>query len=146
MDHQKWSRTKKTSEKITRSDTAHRSNTSRQHHTTHVLSFVSRLHPVAWFFIGIAFLLLSALGSLFLHVKMDQNSFKMATIQTNIGVLTQNVQDDQTILDKDQYDLPNKAQRLGMVLGSNAITINLSKPVGTPVNKGATNVLEPNQT
>ena len=70
--------------------------------------------------------------------------FKMATIQTNIGVLTQNVQDEQTILDKDQYDLPNKAQKLGMILGSNAITINLSKPVGTPVNKGATNVLEPN--
>ncbi|MBO7665515.1 MAG: hypothetical protein J6S33_03160 [Aeriscardovia sp.] len=109
------------------------------------LGAVARVSAGTWLAVAVVAMVLSLGASLLLHVKMDQDSFTMASVQTNIGMLTQDVQDEQTALNKEEYSLPQKAEQMGMVLATNSITINLAKPLGTPINPGYTNVLLPNQ-
>ena len=113
---------------------------------TRFLGAVARVSAGTWLAVAVVAMVLSLGASLLLHVKMDQDSFTMAFVQTNIGMLTQDVQDEQTTLNKEEYSLPQKAEQMGMVLATNSITINLAKPLGTPINPGYTNVLLPNQT
>ncbi|MBQ5557023.1 MAG: hypothetical protein IIT36_00190 [Aeriscardovia sp.] len=110
------------------------------------LGIVARVSVGTWLAIAVVAMVLSLGASLLLHVKMDQDSFTMASLQTTIGVLTQDVQDEQIALNKEEYSLPQKAEQMGMVLATNSITINLAKPLGTPINPGYTNVLLPNLT
>ena len=110
------------------------------------LGAVARVSAGTWLAVAVVAMVLSLGASLLQHVKMDQDSFTMASVQTNIGMLTQDVQDEQTALNKEEYSLPQKAEQMGMVLATNSITINLAKPLGTPINTGYTNVLLPNQT
>jgi len=85
------------------------------------------LRPFLRFGIGIAFLGVSLVGSLLLRTQMVQDSFEVTQLQTSIGVLTQDVQDDQTTLDGLESSLPDKAANLGMVPQSSTVTLDISK-------------------
>lgn len=85
------------------------------------------LRPFLRFGLGIAFLGISLVGSLLLRTQMVQDSFEVTQLQTSIGVLTQDVQDDQTTLDRLESSLPDKAANLGMVPQSSTVTLDISK-------------------
>ncbi|MBT1165312.1 hypothetical protein [Bifidobacterium simiarum] len=74
---------------------------------------------------ALVFLGASLVGSLLLRTQMVEDSFAITDVQQSIGRLTQDVQEDQTKLDALEASLPEKAQKLGMVPGSDALTIDL---------------------
>ncbi|NEG95961.1 hypothetical protein GFD17_04145 [Bifidobacterium sp. SMB2] len=77
------------------------------------------------FVCAIVFLAASLIGSLVLRTQMVEDSFAITDTQQSIGRLTQDVQERQTKLDALEASLPQKAQKLGMVPGSDALTIDL---------------------
>jgi hypothetical protein len=76
---------------------------------------------------AVSFLLLSLVGSLMLRTQMVQDSFEVTRLQTSIGVLTQDVQDDQTKLDTLDSALPEKAEKLGMKPQSSSVSLDVSQ-------------------
>lgn len=80
--------------------------------------------------IAALFLLATLFGSLVLRTQMEQNSFEQSETRAHISQLTQDVEDDQTKLDKLQASLPDKAQQMGMVpqQGSNSIDLQGYQP------------------
>ena len=64
--------------------------------------------------------------TLMLRTQMVQNSFESNTVQNNINMLTQDVQDDQAKLDEPISSLPDKAQKMGMVPQQDSVTIDLN--------------------
>lgn len=71
--------------------------------------------------------MLSLIGSLMLRTQMVQDSFEVSKLQTSIGVLTQDVQDDQTKLDELDSSLPDKAEKLGMQPQSTSTSLDLNE-------------------
>jgi hypothetical protein len=61
-----------------------------------------------------------------LRTQMVQDSFEVSQLQTSIGVLTQDVQDDQAKLDSLDSSLPQKAEKLGMQSSSTSVNLDLS--------------------
>lgn len=77
------------------------------------------------FVCALVFLAASLVGSLVLRTQMVEDSFAITETQQSIGRLTQDIQERQTKLDSLQASLPNKAQKLGMVPGTDSLTIDL---------------------
>lgn len=71
------------------------------------------------------FLLASLLGTLLLRTQMVEDSFAITSTQQSIARLTQDIQEQQIKLDDLESQLPDKAQQLGMVPGTDALTIDL---------------------
>lgn len=88
---------------------------------------VSRIRPAIRMIAAIGFLGVSLVGSLLLRTQMVQDSFEITRVQNSIGVLTQDVQDDQTKLDALESSLPQKAEDLGMKAQSTSVTLDLSE-------------------
>lgn len=88
------------------------------------------------FVCALVFLGASLVGSLLLRTQMVEDSFAITDVQQSIGRLTQDVQEDQTKLDGLKASLPEKAQKLGMVPGSDALTVDL-KGYKAPADAGA---------
>ena len=76
--------------------------------------------------VAIVFLVATLLITLMLRTQMVQNSFESNTVQKNINMLTQDVQDDQAKLDELISSLPDKAQKMGMVPQQDSVTIDLN--------------------
>lgn len=76
--------------------------------------------------VAIVFLVATLLITLMLRTQMVQNSFEANTVQNNINMLTQDVQDDQAKLDELISSLPDKAQKMGMVPQQDSVTIDLN--------------------
>ena len=76
--------------------------------------------------VAIVFLVATLLITLMLRTQMVQNSFESNTVQNNINMLTQDVQDDQAKLDELISSLPDKAQKMGMVPQQDSVTIDLN--------------------
>lgn len=87
----------------------------------------TRVRPLVRMSLAIGFLAASLVGSLMLRTQMVQDSFEISKLQTSIGVLTQDVQDDQTTLDTLDSSLPQKAEKLGMQPQSTSVSLDLSK-------------------
>lgn len=85
------------------------------------------VHPLVRMVAAVSFLLLSLVGSLMLRTQMVQDSFEVTRLQTSIGVLTQDVQDDQTKLDTLDSALPEKAEKLGMKPQSSSVSLDVSQ-------------------
>ena len=79
-------------------------------------------------FLGLCtgYLVATLLITLMLRTQMVQNSFESNTVQKNINMLTQDVQDDQAKLDELISSLPDKAQKMGMVPQQDSVTIDLN--------------------
>lgn len=84
------------------------------------------VRPFVRIAVAIGFLGLSLVGSLMLRTQMVQDSFEVSQLQTSIGVLTQDVQDDQAKLDSLDSSLPQKAEKLGMQSSSTSVNLDLS--------------------
>lgn len=95
-----------------------------------VRGLVGGVHPrrmrLFHFVCALVFLGASLIGSLVLRTQMIEDSFAITDTQQSIGRLTQDIQEKQTELDALEASLPSKAQKLGMVPGSDALTIDLS--------------------
>jgi hypothetical protein len=85
------------------------------------------MHPFVRVAVAISFLAVSLMGSLMLRTQMVQDSFEVSRLQTSIGVLTQDVQDDQAKLDALDSSLPDKAEKLGMTSQSSSVSLDLSE-------------------
>lgn len=89
------------------------------------------------FVVALVFLGASLIGSLVLRTQMIEDSFAITETQQSIGRLTQDIQEKQTELDGLEASLPSKAQKLGMVPGSDALTIDLSDHAASSDGKGS---------
>ncbi|MBW3087769.1 hypothetical protein KIH77_03335 [Bifidobacterium sp. 82T24] len=78
------------------------------------------------FVCALVFLAASLIGSLVLRTQMVEDSFAITETQQSIGRLTQDIQERQTKLDSLQASLPQKAQKLGMVPGTDSLTVDLN--------------------
>lgn len=74
---------------------------------------------------AVVFLIATLIGSLVLRTQMVEDSFAITDTQQSIARLTQDIQEDQSKLDALDASLPDKAQKLGMVPGADALTIDL---------------------
>ncbi|WP_239457404.1 hypothetical protein [Bifidobacterium pullorum] len=86
----------------------------------------ARSVPMVHVAVAITFLVGTLIGALMLRTQMVSNAFEMSAIESNIGRLTQDVQEEQARLDKLQASLPQKATDLGMVPQSTSVTIDLN--------------------
>lgn len=86
----------------------------------------TRSAPTLHIIVAVVFLAATLLGALMLRTQMVQNAFEASSIESSIGRLTQDVQDDQAKLDQLQASLPQKASDMGMVPQSSSVTIDLN--------------------
>lgn len=76
--------------------------------------------------VAVIFLLVCLLGSLLLRTQMVQNSFEAAEVEANITRLEQDIESEQTKLDKLEASLLSKAEDMGMVPQSGSLSIDLN--------------------
>ena len=72
------------------------------------------------------FLGVCLLGSLMLRTQMVQNSFEASQIETHFSKLSQDFEDDLSMLDELYASLLSKAEEMGMVPQKGALTIDLN--------------------
>lgn len=87
----------------------------------------SRTAPLLQITVAIAFLAATLLGALVLRTQMVENSFEASTIESNITVLKQDVQEAQAELDALEASLPDLAEEMGMEPQEGSISIDLSE-------------------
>ncbi|MBT1182111.1 hypothetical protein JS531_09170 [Bifidobacterium sp. CP2] len=85
----------------------------------------NRSAPTVHIVIAVVFLASSLVAALMLRTQMVSNAFEISSLESSIGKLTQDVQDDQAKLDKLQASLPQKASDMGMVPQSSSVSIDL---------------------
>lgn len=85
----------------------------------------SRSAPMLYVVISVFFLLASLLGSLTLRTSMAENSFESSQVRSNITRLAQDVETQREQLDALSVNLPQQAQKMGMVPALGGITVDL---------------------
>ena len=86
----------------------------------------TRSAPVVHVVVAVLFLAASLIGVLMLRTQMVSNSFETSRIESNIAILSQDVEDDQAKLDALIASLPEKAEQMGMQPQKGSLSIDLS--------------------